>query len=73
MEGRPSFASYWPAILLTVRPGITGYWQVSGRHAVSYEERVKMDLYYIQNWSFWFDCRILCLTLWKILKREGAY
>ena len=40
---------------------------------MSYEEQIKMDLYYIQNWSFWFDCKILCLTLWKILKREGAY
>ena len=56
-----------------VRPGITGYWHVSGWQEVSYEERVKMDAYYIQNWSLWYDCKILCLTVWKVLKREGAY
>ena len=56
-----------------MRPGITGCWQVSGRQEVSYEERVKMDVYYIYNWSFWLDCKTLCLTVWKVLKREGAY
>jgi lipopolysaccharide/colanic/teichoic acid biosynthesis glycosyltransferase len=71
----PELEKYGPyqALLLTMKPGITGYWQVSGRQEVSYEERVRMDVYYIQNWSFWFDCKILCLTVWKILKREGAY
>ena len=71
----PELEKYGPyqKRLLTVKPGITGYWQVSGRQEVSYEERVKMDVYYIQNWSFWFDCKILCLTVWKVLKREGAY
>jgi len=63
----------YQALLLTVKPGMTGYWQVSGRQEVSYEERVKMDVYYIRNWSFWFDFKILCLTVWKVLKREGAY
>jgi len=60
-------------LFLSVKPGLTGYWQVSGRQEVSYEERVKMDVYYIQNWSLWYDCKILCLTVWKVLKREGAY
>jgi lipopolysaccharide/colanic/teichoic acid biosynthesis glycosyltransferase len=75
MVSPPELEKYGPyqALLLTVKPGMTGYWQVSGRQEVSYEERVKMDVYYIQNWSFWFDCKILCLTVWKVLKREGAY
>jgi lipopolysaccharide/colanic/teichoic acid biosynthesis glycosyltransferase len=75
MVSPPELEKYGPyqALLLTVKPGITGYWQVSGRQEVSYEERVKMDVYYIRNWSFWFDCKILCLTVWKVLKREGAY
>jgi lipopolysaccharide/colanic/teichoic acid biosynthesis glycosyltransferase len=75
MVSPPELEKYGPyqALLLTMKPGITGYWQVSGRQEVSYEERVKMDVYYIQNWSFWFDCKILCLTVGKVLKREGAY
>jgi lipopolysaccharide/colanic/teichoic acid biosynthesis glycosyltransferase len=56
-----------------VRPGITGYGQVGGRQEVSYEKRVKMDVYCIQNWSLWYDSKILCLTVWKVLKREEAY
>ena len=60
-------------LLLSVKPGLTGYWQVSGRQEVSYEERVDMDVFYIQNWSLWFDFKILWKTLWKVLKREGAY
>jgi undecaprenyl-phosphate galactose phosphotransferase len=56
-----------------VRPGITGYGQVSGRQEVSYEARVKMDVCYLQNWSLWYDCELLCLRVWKVLKREGAY
>jgi lipopolysaccharide/colanic/teichoic acid biosynthesis glycosyltransferase len=75
MVSPPELEKYGPyrALLLTMKPGITGYWQVSGRQEVSYEERVKMDVYYIHNWSFWFDWKILCLTAWKVLKREGAY
>jgi lipopolysaccharide/colanic/teichoic acid biosynthesis glycosyltransferase len=75
MVSLPELEKYgdYQALLLTVKPGMTGYWQVSGRQEVSYEERVKMDVFYIQNWSLWFDCKILCLTVWKALKREGAY
>jgi lipopolysaccharide/colanic/teichoic acid biosynthesis glycosyltransferase len=60
-------------LLLTVRPGLTGYWQVNGRQAVGYEERVKMDLHYINNWSLALDLKILLLTPYAVLKREGAY
>jgi len=75
MITRPELEKYgsFQNLLLTVKPGLTGHWQVSGRQEVSYEERVKMDVFYIQNWSLWFDFKILWKTLWKVLKREGAY
>ena len=63
----------WDINLLTVRPGITGLWQVSGRSDVSYEERVRLDMHYIRNWSIWFDFQILFQTLPAVLKRRGAY
>jgi len=61
------------ALLLTVKPGITGYWQVEGRQEVSYTERVRMDVYYITNWSYWLDLKILLRTPSKILRAQGAY
>lgn len=60
-------------LLLTVKPGLTGYWQVNGRQAVGYEERVRMDLQYINNWSLATDLQILFKTPYAVLKREGAY
>lgn len=60
-------------LLLSVRPGITGYWQINGRQDVGYVERVAMDIRYIENWSLWLDIKILCLTPLKVIKREGAY
>jgi len=60
-------------LLLTVKPGITGYWQVNGRQEVSYDERIRMDVYYIQNWNLWMDIEILLRTPVKVLKKEGAY
>jgi len=59
--------------LLSVKPGITGYWQVRGRQNVSYDERVKMDVYYIENWSLAMDLGILLRTPVKVFQREGAY
>ena len=59
--------------LLTVLPGITGLWQVSGRSDISYEERVRLDMYYIRNWSIWFDLRILFQTIPAVLTGRGAY
>ena len=59
-------------LLLTVRPALTGLWQVSGRNNTSYEQRVKLDTYYIQNWSLWLDVQILCRTPLVVLKSEGA-
>jgi lipopolysaccharide/colanic/teichoic acid biosynthesis glycosyltransferase len=75
MITRPELEKYGPyqRLLLSVKPGLTGHWQVSGRQDVSYEERVNMDVFYVQNWSLWFDFKILLKTAWKVLKREGAY
>jgi lipopolysaccharide/colanic/teichoic acid biosynthesis glycosyltransferase len=71
----PELEKYGPhkAVLLSVKPGITGYWQVNGRQDVTYEERVKMDLYYIQNWNLLLDLKIVLLTPWKVMRREGAH
>jgi exopolysaccharide biosynthesis polyprenyl glycosylphosphotransferase len=63
----------WGMNLLTVHPGITGLWQVSGRSDVSYEERVKMDMHYIRNWSIWLDLQILLSTIPAVIKGRGAY
>jgi len=56
-----------------VRPGITGLWQVSGRSDVSYEERVRLDMHYIRNWSIWLDLQLLFQTIPAVIKRRGAY
>lgn len=55
-----------------VRPGITGWAQVNGRNAVSWDERLAMDVWYVENRSFTLDLRILWMTVWKVLKREGV-
>lgn len=53
---------------LSVKPGITGLWQVSGRSNLSYEDRIKLDVYYIQNWSLWLDMKILLRTVATLFK-----
>lgn len=59
--------------LLTVHPGITGLWQVSGRSDISYDERVRLDMYYIRNWSIWLDLQLLFQTIPAVLRGRGAY
>ena len=59
--------------LFTVKPGITGLWQVSGRSDISYEERVRLDMYYIRNWSIWLDFQLLFQTIPAVLRGRGAY
>jgi exopolysaccharide biosynthesis polyprenyl glycosylphosphotransferase len=54
-------------------PGMTGYWQISGRSNLSFEEMMRLDLYYIENWSLSFDVKIILRTLGAVLRREGAY
>lgn len=54
-----------------VRPGITGWAQVNGRNAISWEERFELDVWYVDNQSFWLDMKILFMTVIKVFKREG--
>ncbi|MBB6713515.1 sugar transferase [Clostridium gasigenes] len=56
----------------SVKSGLTGYWQANGRSDTTYEERVKMDLYYIDNRSLVFDIKIILKTAMSVIKREGA-
>jgi sugar transferase EpsL len=55
-----------------VKPGITGWAQINGRNAISWEEKFELDVWYVENQSFWLDIRILLLTIWKVMKREGV-
>jgi len=54
-------------------PGITGLWQVSGRSDISYEERVRLDMYYVRNWSLWLDFQLLFQTIPAVFRARGAY
>jgi len=54
-----------------VKPGITGWAQINGRNALTWEERFKLDVWYVDHVSFWLDVKILTLTVWKVIKREG--
>jgi lipopolysaccharide/colanic/teichoic acid biosynthesis glycosyltransferase len=58
---------------LEVLPGMTGLWQVSGRSDLSFEEMVRLDLFYIQNWSLAFDFTILLRTIPAVIFGTGAY
>jgi exopolysaccharide biosynthesis polyprenyl glycosylphosphotransferase len=58
---------------LAAIPGMTGYWQINGRDSLSFEEMVRLDLHYIENWSLSFDLKIIALTLGAVLRRKGAY
>ena len=53
-------------------PGITGWAQINGRNDISWDEKFRLDLWYVDNWSFGLDLKILWLTLWKVFKREGV-
>jgi sugar transferase EpsL len=54
-----------------VRPGITGWAQVNGRNAISWEDKFKLDVWYVDNWSLWMDVKVIAMTVMKVLKREG--
>jgi lipopolysaccharide/colanic/teichoic acid biosynthesis glycosyltransferase len=58
---------------LLVKPGLTGLWQVSGRSQLPWEEAVRLDLYYVENWSPTMDATILMRTVLAIVRRSGAY
>jgi sugar transferase EpsL len=54
-----------------MKPGITGWAQINGRNTISWEEKFKLDLWYVDNRSFWIDMKIISLTIIKVLKQEG--
>ncbi len=54
-----------------VKPGLTGWAQVNGRNAISWDEKLAYDVWYVDNQSFWLDIRIVARTLWKVVRREG--
>jgi len=54
-----------------IKPGITGWAQVNGRNAISWEHKFRLDVWYVDHQSLWLDLKIIALTVWKILKREG--
>jgi sugar transferase EpsL len=54
-----------------VLPGMTGWAQINGRNTLTWEEKFRLDVWYVDHWSFWLDIRILFQTLWKVFRREG--
>lgn len=55
-----------------VLPGVTGWAQINGRNALTWEDKFKLDIWYVDNWSFWLDVRIIWMTVWKTLSGEGV-
>lgn len=74
---RPLLMSYLPLYSPTqarrheVRPGVTGWAQVNGRNAISWDDKFRLDVWYVDNYSFWLDIKIIFLTLCKVLGRDG--
>lgn len=62
----------WQTRRLEARPGLTGLWQVSGRHTTSFDDRARLDEQYLRSWSIWLDIRIIVRTIPALLRREGA-
>ncbi len=54
-----------------VYPGLTGWAQVNGRNAITWQDKFRLDVWYVDHWSFWLDIKIIFMTLWKVIKREG--
>jgi sugar transferase EpsL len=54
-----------------VKPGITGWAQVNGRNAINWEQKFYFDVWYVDHWSLWLDLRILAMTFWQALRRQG--
>ncbi|MBM7543686.1 lipopolysaccharide/colanic/teichoic acid biosynthesis glycosyltransferase [Weissella beninensis] len=60
-------------VFLSVKPGAMGLWQATGRSNIEYPERADLELSYVQDASFWFDCKIMFMTLISIIKSDGAF
>jgi lipopolysaccharide/colanic/teichoic acid biosynthesis glycosyltransferase len=54
-----------------VLPGITGWAQVNGRNTLTWEDKFRYDVWYVDHWSLWLDIKIIMITFWKVIKREG--
>jgi len=73
---RPLLMEYLPLYSETqkrrhdVRPGVTGWAQINGRNAISWQKKFELDVWYVQNQSLWLDLKILFLTFWKVIKRS---
>ncbi len=63
----------WDANLMTVKPGMSGLWQVSGRSDLDYSERIRLDMQYIRNYSIWLDIQLIVRTIFVVLTGRGAY
>jgi exopolysaccharide biosynthesis polyprenyl glycosylphosphotransferase len=63
----------WHYERLRVSPGLTGLWQVSGRSNVPFEEMVRLDIHYINNWTLWNDLKIICKTVPVVINGDGGY
>jgi undecaprenyl-phosphate galactose phosphotransferase len=60
-------------LILSIKPGVTGLWQISGRNEVEFSERLRYDYLYIKNWSLWLDFIILLKTFHTVIKGKGSY
>ncbi len=60
-------------IIVEAKPGITGFWQVSGRNNLSFTDRLRLDVFYVKNWSFWLDITMLFKTIPVIINKDGAF
>jgi lipopolysaccharide/colanic/teichoic acid biosynthesis glycosyltransferase len=68
----PDTYSLWHTERLEVPPGITGLWQVRGRNATTFDERLRLDIEYMREMSFWLDLKILFLTITSVFRGSGA-
>ena len=74
---RPLLVEYLPLYNPTqfrrhdVLPGITGWAQIHGRNAINWQEKFKLDVCYVDNWSFWLDIKIILISVYKVIRREG--
>ena len=73
MEGQEDFYAEDFGSYESVRPGITGPWQVSGRNELTFKERVNLEAWYARNWSLWLDIVIMLKTIPTVLKRGQAF
>ena len=63
----------WHRRRLEVTPGLTGLWQATGRSETSFDDMVRLDIYYTEHWSLWLDIRIMLMTIPAVLFGKGAY